>query len=134
MAGGRDSDRRGSGYRALHAVAVVVVMNLMIAMPSASSDASATATGRPEGCHATNPGHPTCTVRMHYSSTTAVTGWAGVGRWRVTIYRGNKVLRFKSPATGEFYLHLMRFRAGDHVHAAALSAGTFIQVGHVSPP
>lgn len=113
-------------HAAMRSVAVLLV--LIGVIPAASS-----ATARSDACRAYNPGHPTCTLYVKKDSNTDVTGWSAVGKWTVTIHRGDKIVRFRSPSSGEPTLHLRRFRRGDRVHAAALAPGSYVSVGYVAP-
>lgn len=117
--------------RKMGSSARIVMACVVVALIGSPSNAGTGAARQSEGCLAHNPGHPTCTWRFAQAPTTEVTGWSGVGEWELAIHRGKRIIRITSEEHGP--VRLWRFRPGDRVHATALTPGSYVLVGHISP-
>ncbi len=114
-----------------HLVIGVVLVGLLVPPLPASGGAL---TGRSdEGCQAQNPLQPTCSYTVTHTSSTPITGVAGIGDWVVKVKRGKKTLTYKSPEDGSPTAMEIAFKVDDKVKAEALSAGSGLSVGHLDP-
>ncbi len=112
------------------------ILATVVALVLAGSGLSARATplhGPPVSgaCYALNPGHPTCTMRVRETPDSNRSGWSGIGTWRVTVYRGAKVFRFKNAMIVE--RHVWELKVGDRVRAEALTPGSYVHVAYYAP-
>lgn len=93
----------------------------------------ASGTRSDEGCEAQNPLRPKCSFTVTHTSSTPVTGAAGVGDWVVTVERGDRTFRIESLPDGRPTFLEFSYKIGDKVRARALSPGSGLTAGHFDP-